>query len=195
MPGDSPMIILNFDEELPLDLNFQTSVCQFLESEVMYDDPTSSFTFIQNITVGGIECEFMSPEAEFEDIYFDFFENEVGNPFSYEITKNNGVYQLVIQSQSGNVATYSSQLLNISTVELEEITIYPTLVSNEIGVYSTHHSIQKVDFYTIEGNLLEEFYFSNIPYHKLDISHFPIGIYALNVQCNHGHLIKKIVKR
>ena len=195
LPPDALIIPLFFTDEPPGDLNFQTIVCQEAVSEVMFDDPNSSFSFVQGFFVGGIECEFMSTAEEFETKYFDFFRDEISFPFVYGISSSNGNFTLIITSESGDRAIYGDQLLAVNDENLVEVGMYPNPVSDLLTLSSPNNEILSVHIYNLEGKQISRSERMSQNRNEIDLTNLNSGLYFLKIFFNGGQVTKKIIKK
>lgn len=195
LPPDALIIPLFFTDVPPGDLNFQTFVCQEAVSEVMFDDPNSSFSFVQGFFVGGIECEFMSTAEEFEIKYFDFFRDEISFPFVYGISSSNGNFTLIITSESGDQAIYGDQLLAVNDEKLVDVGLYPNPVSNIITISSPNIEILSIHIYNLEGKRISSFERMGQDINEVSLANLNSGLYLLKIFFDGGQVTKKIIKK
>jgi len=193
-PLEAGGVILIFDEDLLFDWNFQTFVCQEANSELMYDDPNSSFSFVQPFDSGGLVCDFQS-WLDFEQLYFDFFRDELASPFVYNITSSGGDFLLVITSESGNSAIYGDKILAVPNRELLNITLYPNPTDDLLNLSSSSNEILSVHIYTIEGRLVSSIKKEHQDISEINVSHLKSGVYFLTISTDIGQVTKKIIKK
>ena len=192
--SDIGFVILIFDESLPNDLNFQTLVCQEGISEVDFDDPSSSFTFIQTLSIGGIECE-MQGNVDYEALYFDFFLDNISFPFVYEVTSGSGELLLGITSESGDQALYSNQMLTVYDEKLVEVGLYPNPMDDVLSISSPYHEISSIQVYDLQGKRVTNFEGLHLAMIEISLAELVSGMYFLKIQTDGGQITKRLVKK
>jgi hypothetical protein len=192
--SDIGFVILIFDEGLPNDLNFQTLVCQEGISEVEFDDPNSSFSFVQTFSIGGIECE-MQGNTDYEALYFNFFLDDISFPFVYEITSDNGNLLLGVTSESGDLALYSNEILTVSDPKLIEVRISPNPMHDVLSISSLNNEIFSIQVYDIQGKQVTSFEDLHLSTIEISLANIVSGMYFLKIQTHEGQITKRVVKK
>jgi len=192
--SDIGFVILIFDENLPNDLNFQTLACQEGISEVAFDDPNSSFSFVQTFSIGGIECE-MQGNVDYETLYFNFFLDDISFPFVYEITSVNGNLLLEITSESGDLALYGNQMLTVDDEKLIEVGMYPNPIHDVLSISSRYHEISSIQVYDIHGKQVTSFEGLQLTTMEINLANLVSGMYFLKIQTDWGQITKRVVKK
>jgi len=191
--GKGGGVNLSFDENLPNDLNFRTRVCMFGDGEVVYDDPNSSFTFIQGLFIGGLICD-LQIWLDYEALYFDFYQDEIDFPFVYNIIIiDTGDYILEIESESGNRAIYTNKFLAVNDKELVDVKIYPNPAKDIINL-SALDNIDSVAIYNISGQRVIS-YLQGSSKISLDVSTLSTGMYIMKVLVGEQTGAYKIIKQ
>jgi len=190
-PGD---IRLFFFENPPDGLNFRTTVCLEVETEVSFDNPNSSFFFELPFAGGGIECDILP--GMYEALYFDFFIDEIDFPFVYNVSSSNGILLLTITSESGDQAIYGDQILSIRDKETSLISIFPNPVKNELFITGKSELIDFTTYiFNIDGKLILEVENAELQTNSINVRKLTNGIYFLYIQDNQGQTeIKKFIK-
>ena len=186
-------VTLFFDEELPFDHNFQTFVCQEATSEVMYDDPNFSFSFVQPFEAGGLVCDFQT-WLDFEQLYFDFFRNEEGFPFVYNISSFEGDFLLVITSESGNSAIYGDKILAVTNRELLNISLYPNPVYELLHILAPNTEVLSIEICSVEGRRIRSFEGMGQNGNEISMVNLDSGVYFVHIRTDSGEVTKKIIK-
>ncbi|WP_271855350.1 T9SS type A sorting domain-containing protein [Patiriisocius marinus] len=175
------------------DLTFATGYCDPLGCELTYDDTNSSFN-IDSVVELGLGC-INQEDYDFHDIYFDYLEEHLdgANPYSYEITTNNGIRFLELTNANGNKALYANQLLNTNEQQLENVALYPNPVKNELSI-KTVAVIERLEIYSITGQLVKQqtLFTDKVSFNTEDLI---VGVYFVKITTNEGLVsTHKIIK-
>jgi hypothetical protein len=150
--GELPFINLIFNE---VEMSFITFVCGFADGEISFNNPNSTFIFPAGLSFGAFNCS--DPDnAIYEQLYFDFYGNNVNDPFGYNLIDNgSGSLSLTINSANGDQAIYGNNLLSVQESDTMSFEIYPNPVQREL-IISTKSilSFIQIDIFDISGKLI-----------------------------------------
>ena len=172
---------------------FDTGYCDFLGCNLIYNDLNNSFD-IDSILELGLGCMNQTDNV-FNGIYYNYLEEHLdgANPYSYEITTNNGIRFLELTNANGNKALYANQLLNTNEQQLENVALYPNHVKNELYL-KTVAVIDQLKIYSITGQLVKQ-QTSFTDKVSINTEDLIAGVYFVKVTTNEGLVsTRKIVK-
>ncbi len=146
--------------------DFKSRACEYLYADITYQNDTE-FT-LSNLSQSTQTCE---PDFEdFKTLYFDFFYNNQGNSFSYEIINNAEDISLIVTDSFGNNVYYLNELpihplidQTWDLVELHQDLTDPILVSDiDPPINPTLTINENLEFYgygscnSFSGNFIHE---------------------------------------
>lgn len=190
---DAEFIDLVFDENLPIDYNFETYICGSASGEVHFDDPNSTFSFFGGIDIFGCCCLSQATE-DYAALYYSYFLDEVDFPFVYSISSSGVGITLQITSQSGNQAIYGNQVLGVDDTRFLDIALYPNPVYDKLIISPPSTKVLSVHIYSMEGKVVSSFEEEQLAGNEIGLSHLQSGVYFLRIQTESGHVIKKFIK-
>ncbi len=168
-----------------------------MEGELVFDNTNISFTFPNGISTTLIECD--NPENSiFEDHYFNFFNDNIDNPFSYIVGHVDFPewWYLVIYSENGDYAEYEWYTLSTIDNLIKDVTLLPNPVETEFYISTTSNLDNiTVSVYAITGKLiLSE---TNKKSEDLiNVQNLKNGIYFVSISDEYGNTsIKRIIKK
>ncbi|GER58703.1 hypothetical protein ULMA_08110 [Patiriisocius marinus] len=174
------------------DMIFETGYCDGLVCEIIFN--TDSSFNINGFTELGFGCNHPD-DNDFHVIYFDYLEEHLdgANPYSYEITTDNGIRFLEFTNANGNKALYANQLLNTNEQQLENVVLYPNPVKNELYL-KTVAVIDQLKIYSITGQLVKQ-QTSFTDKVSINTEDLIAGVYFVKITTNEGLVsTHKIIK-
>lgn len=190
--SDAAFVSLMFEEEPPFEISFETIVCQFMNSEVVFDNPSSSFSFLQPLDVGGIKCEPFSISEEYETLYFSFFQANFNHPFTYELDTISNITFLTINTVDGDTAIYANQILGQSDEQALNLVVYPNPTSDMLYLQS-RQEISNMTLYDRSSKKIPVVL--NTANNSIDLTQIAAGFYLLNIYFDEQNITKSIIKR
>lgn len=173
----------------------ETSVCNVGNGEIEFDNTNVDFSFINGLAVTLLPCD-IEDNNVFETIYFDFYLNEITEPFSYSIVdEGNGSKILTITNSSGDEAIYSSVLLSIIDFSKKPISIYPNPVSTTLNI-PKHIKVlnSKIKIIDTFGKVLNEYIVVENST-EINVANLNTGIYFLQfTELNGSKSVVKFIK-
>ncbi len=190
--NEVPHVGLDFSLSTP---QFITYVCNSAEGEVNYDLVNPTFNFIDDLSITLILCNDNTNQF-FENLYFNFYLNDILETFSYSIISNVDTKTLIITSSSGDEAIYSSELLSTQNFSTDLFTIYPNPIKDELFISSKFALNDfNIFIYNIDGKLILSLNDSELNNNSIDVQKLNSGIYFILLKDREGRsLMKKLIK-
>lgn len=172
-----------------------THACNELSGDVVFEDNPDLMNF-SNLLQTLIQCE-NSDNSIFEGYYFNFFYEDITEPFEYGIVIIDGPpdnYILVIESASGNWAEYWDYNLGIKDNFISDAIIFPNPVNDSFSLSIKNLDDVQLSLFDITGKkVFQQEYVSD---KLIDISYLKTGIYFISIEDNLGNTsTKKLIKK
>jgi len=138
------------------------------------------------------------PCAEFGFMLNDFYMGPdsvpVSKTFDYELgTDENDSPTLVVTDENGDQAIYGTEsVLNITDFSENSFNVYPNPVSETLFISSENNTVEKLNVYSINGQLILSVK-SNTT--QLNVSALSNGLYFVEGISENGVAIQKFIKR
>ncbi len=150
----------------------------------------SSILIVENFNPTPETCE--QPEhVNFEDNYFEFFDTD--NQLMYEIEDSNSGQQILkLETPIFSGMSFSNEKLSTVDNKQSMFNLYPNPVSETLFITSENNTIEKLNVYSINGQLI---FSENESTNQLDVSTLSNGLYFVEVTSENGVAIQKFIKR
>ncbi|RDK88567.1 T9SS type A sorting domain-containing protein [Marinirhabdus gelatinilytica] len=171
----------------------ETTVCNLLFGEVVFDNPNPTFSFSSG--PGGTTADCQNPiNKPFENAYFDFFEDYAVNAFTYETTTSGTTKTLLITNANGDTALYGDEVLAIKDVMAASVLVFPNPVQEVLTVSANKTMVKEISIFNIQGQEVMTVKFQQ-KHQTIDVGSLKSGIYFLKAESGAGHtLTQKFVK-
>ena len=187
-------VLLDFGENPD---NLITGICNTLDGELTFDITTWSFTFPNGVSTTLILCD--NPDnSAFEGLYFSLFEDNINNPFTYDIGHVDFPewWHLVIYAENGDYAEYEWYSLSNQDNQKTSFTIFPNPVMDQFFV-TINNSTENTNLtvYNMLGKIVltEKNYKSNT---SIYVNNLNSGIYFVSIKDAYGNVsVKKLIKK
>jgi hypothetical protein len=159
-------------------------------------DATVSVTFNQDITAGDLSGITFSPSvtgvsasvsgAVLTIAHADFAQNT-----EYTVTVPAGAIDGYNQVITWKFTTESQSGVGLPTNELGNVLIYPNPVSSKLSIQSSNASIQRVEIYNLQGQLVK---LAERDLNEILVNDMASGIYTIKIITDKGTAIQRFVK-
>ncbi|WP_299889343.1 T9SS type A sorting domain-containing protein [uncultured Lacinutrix sp.] len=176
-------------------INFGSTICDSLGGVLTFDDTLSNFSFTElNATLGG-GCSFIE-NINFESIYFSFYFDNQGTPFTYSIIQNVNSKTLIVTAANGDQVIYGSAVLSVQEYEDFEVKLYPNPTVSKVYINNKRQeSNLKLHIYDLNGKLIKSKKIDTVAITIVDIEDFKPGAYFFIFETKKGNVeIKRIIK-
>ncbi|WP_339700740.1 T9SS type A sorting domain-containing protein [uncultured Marixanthomonas sp.] len=185
-PAISPNLII----EESLDF-FGNGACNGYNGNFIYDATAETLTpenFVQSL----LNCDYQS-HTDFEQGYFGFFSPNGGFEYTISTVPNSPDEQeLILSFAPGFDLTYRNIELSISENEAVTFKTYPNPVSETLFITSEKNTIEKLNVYSINGQLILS---EKENTSQLDISALSNGLYFVEITSENGTSVERFVKK
>ncbi|RFN58925.1 T9SS type A sorting domain-containing protein [Marixanthomonas ophiurae] len=134
------------------------------------------------------------PCSQIYGMHADFYYNTLQTLLNYNlVTNGDGTQALEITNENGNVSLYGDEpLLQRSQFSENTFKIYPNPVSNQLFISSKNNTIEKLNVYSINGQLMLSVRKNT---NQLDVSTLSNGLYFIEIASGNGSSVQKFIKK
>lgn len=184
----------NLEDDYPG--SFYTNVCGYINGLFDFQNNSTEFYLFQ-LEEELTDCNPNGENSEFQQLYFDFFQNNYYEYFQYLVTENtDGSIALIITDTGGNQAIYSNQQMSVVDVSKNDIKYYPNPVKDKLVIENPDLNITSVCIADFSRKIVfssKEFNSDKI---EIDFKSFPNGVYFVTTELDGKKLItEKVLKK
>ena len=176
---------------------FSSWVCESLGGEVDYDDVNQNFMFTSLAQTLGGGC-YQTSNANYESLYFNYYFNNVNNPFEYSILSNSdGSKTLTVTNFSGDKAVYGSVVLSLQEYSINGFSVSPNPVLDELFISEIAGlSNFSIAVFNINGKQVLSLNRSDLSANSLNVEKLSKGLYFILFEDKLGRIaMKKFIKK